>query len=111
MKLLNIQNKFIEGKPCKNNIVKGRSNTGKTEAFLHRILNLVNNFAFEKEDKILFVQKEKGLLDKIESRFNKVKFNNNYKYISLLSSDVEPEFITLNELILKYSDGSVLKME
>ena len=108
MKLLNIQNKFIEGKHCKNNIVKGRSNTGKTEAFLHRILNLVNNFAFEKEDKILFVQKEKGLLDKIESRFNKVKFNNNYKYISLLSSDVEPEFITLNELILKYSDGSVL---
>ena len=108
MKLLNIQNKFIEGKPCKNNIVKGRSNTGKTEAFLHRILNLVNNFAFEKEDKILFVQKEKGLLDKIESRFNKVKFNNNYKYILLLSSDVEPEFITLNELILKYSDGSVL---
>lgn len=108
MKLLNIQNKFIEGKPCQNNIVKGRSNTGKTEAFLHRILNLVNNFAFEKEDKILFVQKEKGLLDKIESRFNKVKFNNNYKYISLLSSDVEPEFITLNELILKYSDGSVL---
>ena len=108
MKLLNIQNKFIEGKPCKNNIVKGRSNTGKTEAFLHRILNLVNNFAFEKEDKILFVQKEKGLLDKIESIFNKVKFNNNYKYISLLSSDVEPEFITLNELILKYSDGSVL---
>lgn len=108
MKLLNIQNKFIEGKPCKNSIVKGRSNTGKTEAFLHRILNLVNNFAFEKEDKILFVQKEKGLLDKIKSRFNKVKFDNNYKYISLLSSDVEPEFITLNELILKYSNGSVL---
>ena len=108
MKLLNIQNKFIEGKPCKNSIVKGRSNTGKTEAFLHRILNLVNNFAFEKEDKILFVQKEKGLLDKIKSRFNKVKFDNNYKYISLLSSDVEPEFITLNELIIKYSNGSAL---
>ena len=108
MKLLKIQNKFIEGKPYKNSIVKGRSNTGKTEAFLHRILKLVNNFAFEKEDKILFVQKEKGLLDKIKSRFNKVKFDNNYKYISLLSSDVEPEFITLNELILKYSDGSVL---
>lgn len=108
MKLLKIQNKFIEGKPYKNSIVKGRSNTGKTEAFLHRILNLVNNFAFEKEDKILFVQKEKGLLDKIKSRFNKVKFDNNYKYVSLLSSDVEPEFITLNELILKYSDGSIL---
>ena len=108
MKLLNIQNKFIEGKPCKNNIVKGRSNTGKTEAFLHRILNLVNNFAFEKEDKILFVQKEKGLLDKIKSRFNKVKLDNNYKYISLLSSNVEPEFITLNELILRYSNGSIL---
>ena len=30
MKLLKIQNKFIEGKPCKNSIVKGRSNTGKT---------------------------------------------------------------------------------
>ena len=108
MKLLNIQNKFIEGKPCKNSIVKGRSNTGKTEAFLHRILNLVNNFAFEKEDKILFVQKEKGLLDKIKSRFNKVKLDNNYKYISLLSSNVEPEFITLNELILRYSNGSIL---
>lgn len=108
MKLLKIQNKFIEGKPCKNSIVKGRSNTGKTEAFLHRILNLVNNFAFEKEDKILFVQKEKGLLDKIKSRFNKVKLDNNYKYISLLSSNVEPEFITLNELILRYSNGSIL---
>ena len=59
MKLLKIQNKFIEGKPYKNSIVKGRSNTGKTEAFLHRILKLVNNFAFEKEDKILFVQKGK----------------------------------------------------
>lgn len=108
MKLLKIQNKFIEGKPCKNSIVKGRSNTGKTEAFLHRILNLVNNFAFEKEDKILFVQKEKGLLDKIKSRFNKVKLDNNYKYISLLSSNMEPEFITLNELILRYSNGSIL---
>ena len=108
MKLHKIQNKFIEGKPCKNSIVKGRSNTGKTEAFLHRILNLVNNFAFEKEDKILFVQKEKGLLDKIKSRFNKVKLDNNYKYISLLSSNVEPEFITLNELILRYSNGSIL---
>lgn len=108
MKLLKIQNKFIEGKPCKNSIVKGRSNTGKTEAFLHRILNLVNNFAFEKEDKILFVQKEKGLLDKIKSRFNKIKLDNNYKYISLLSSNVEPEFITLNELILRYSNGSIL---
>ena len=108
MKLLKIQNKFIEGKPCKNSIVKGISNTGKTEAFLHRILNLVNNFAFEKEDKILFVQKEKGLLDKIKSRFNKVKLDNNYKYISLLSSNVEPEFITLNELILRYSNGSIL---
>ena len=108
MKLLNIQKKFVEGKPCKNNIVKGRSNTGKTEAFLHRILNLVNNFAFEKEDKILFVKKEKGLLEKIKSRFNKVKNDNNYKYISLLSSDVEPEFMTLDELVNKYSDDSVL---
>lgn len=60
MKLLNIQNKFIEGKPCKNNIVKGRSNTGKTEAFLHRILNLVNNFAFEKRIKFYLFKRKKG---------------------------------------------------
>ena len=108
MKLLKIQNKFIESKPCKNIIVKGKSNTGKSEAFLYRILNLINNFAFEKEDKILFVQKEKGLLDKIKSRFEKVKKDNNYKYISLLSADIEPEFITLSDLINKYSNNVTL---
>lgn len=108
MKLLNIQKKFIESKPFHCNIVKGKSNTGKTEAFLHRIVNLVNNFAYEEEDKILFVQKEKGLRDKFITRYKKVKEENEYLYASLLSSEVEPEFLCLNELIDRYSGEAKL---
>ena len=108
MKLLKIQKKFIESKPVEVNIVKGKSNTGKSEAFLHRILNLVNNFAYEEEDKILFVQKEKGLKEKFKDRYKNIKEKYNYTYISLLSSQVEPEFLSLNDLIERHlSDKAV----
>lgn len=102
MKLFNIQKKFIESKPCEKNIVKGNSNSGKTESMLHRVLYLINNFAYEEKDRILFVQKEKRVKDKVIERFKKIKEKNKYDYLSLLSSQVKPEFYTLRELIDKF---------
>lgn len=105
MKLFNIQKKFIENKPCEKNIVKGNSNTGKSEAMLQRVLYLMNNFAYEENDRILFVQKGIGLKEKIVARFKKLKETNKYNYFSLLASDVEPEFFDLGELIKKFTKG------
>ena len=104
MNLLKIQNKFIGAKPYECNIVKGKSNTGKTEALLHRVLNVVHNYAYEEDDKILFVQKEKHLKDKFKLRYEKIQANNTYDYYSLLSSNKEPEFISFDELINRYSE-------
>ena len=104
MKLLKVQERFIKSKPNEYNIIKGRSNTGKSEAILHRILNMSNNFAYEEEDKILVVQKEKNSKDNLESRYKDVKNKHDFKYVSLLSSKNDPEFITLSKLISKYSN-------
>lgn len=107
MNLLKIQNRFIYAKPYEYNIVKGKSNTGKTEALLHRVLNVVNNYAYEEDDKILFVQKENNICDKLIKRYEDIKKNNEYKYISLLTSDNSPEFCTLETLIKKYSNNKI----
>lgn len=105
MNLLKIQERFIESKPHEFNIVKGKSNTGKSEAILHRILNMYNNFAYDEEDRILVVQKEESLKKKLESRYKDVKSKNNFRYVSLLSSKNDPEFITFNNLIERYSNN------
>lgn len=104
MNLLKVQERFIKSKPNEYNIIKGRSNTGKSEAILHRILNMSNNFAYEKEDEILVVQKEKNSKNNLESRYKDVKNNYDFKYVSLLSSNKDPEFITLDKLISRYSN-------
>ncbi|MDS0524271.1 transcriptional repressor LexA [Clostridium sp. SHJSY1] len=108
MRLLNIQKKFIKSKPVEISILKGKSNTGKTEAILHRILNLINNFAYEEDDKILVVQKEEKLKDKYLNRYNFFKNENEYSYISLLSTDKEPDFLSFNNIVDIYSKGSSL---
>ncbi|MBE6046941.1 MAG: repressor LexA [Clostridium sp.] len=105
MNMLKIQERFIKSKPTEYSIIKGKSNTGKSEAILHRILNMSNNFAYDEEDKILVVQKEKSMKAKLENRYKDVKSRYNFKYLSLLSSNKEPEFITLKDLIEKYSNN------
>lgn len=99
MKLLNIQKKFIEFKPVKNLIIKGKANTGKREALLHRILYLINNFAYEPEDKLLVIEKEEKDKKNLESRYKDLKEKNKYNYYSLLSTDKEPIFKSFSELI------------
>ncbi|MBD7911564.1 MULTISPECIES: transcriptional repressor LexA [Clostridium] len=108
MKLLKIQKKFIESKPVEINILKGKSNTGKSEAILHRILNLSNNFAYENDDKILVIQKEEKLKDKFLNRFVFFKKENEYTYMSLLSTDKAPEFLSIKEVVEKYSTNKKL---
>jgi SOS regulatory protein LexA len=104
MKLLRIQKKFIESKPVEINILKGKSNTGKSEAILHRILNLTNNFAYEEDDKILVVHKEEKLKNRFLSRYSFFKDKNKYAYMSLLSTDEEPEFLLIKDIVEKYSN-------
>lgn len=104
MKLLRMQKKFIDSKPFELNIVKGKSNTGKSEAILHRILKLVNNFAFQEEDNILVVHKNAKQKESFAKRYKEVKEKHNYSYMSLLPSNNEPYFISLSELVNKYSN-------
>lgn len=108
MKLLNMQKKFINSKPCEYSILKGNSNTGKSEAILHRALNLVSNFAYEEEDKILFVHKESSVKEKLATRYNEINAKNKYAYMSLLTSDIEPEFSSLSEIVEKYIGKTTL---
>lgn len=105
MNLLKIQERFIQSKPTEYSIVKGKSNTGKSEAILHRILNMSNNFAYDEDDRILVVQKDEASKSKLQDRYKDVKSKNDFKYMSLLSSNKEPEFITLKDLIEKYSNN------
>ena len=105
MNLLKIQERFIQSKPTEYSIVKGKSNTGKSEAILHRILNMSNNFAYDEDDRILVVQKDEASKSKLQDRYKDVKSKNDFQYMSLLSSNKEPEFITLKDLIEKYSNN------
>ena len=101
MILKNMQEKFIRSKPLKNIILRGKSNSGKREALLHRILFLINNFAFDVNDKIIFIEKDEKEKNKIEKRYLEIKNKNEYRYNSLLNIGIEPEFVTLNELVNK----------
>lgn len=101
MFLKNNQRKFVECKPIKNIILRGKSNNGKREALLNRILYLVNNFAFEINDRIIFILKNKNDLLNIIQRYEKINGENKYNYFSLLNMGVQPEFITLQDLISK----------
>ena len=57
MELLKIQKRFIKSKIIKNIVIKCKGTSGNLEALLHRILYLKSNYDFEKEDKILLVEK------------------------------------------------------
>lgn len=108
MKLFNIQKKFIEAKPCEKNIIKGKSNSGKSEALLHRVLYLINNYAYESNDRILFVQKSEGFKEKIKTRFKEMREENKYNYFSLLAAEVEPEFLSLKELVSNFTKRQLI---
>ena len=77
-----MQEKFIRSKPLKNIILRGKSNSGKREALLHRILFLINNFAFDVNDKIIFIEKDEKEKNKIEKRYLEIKNKNEYRYNS-----------------------------
>ena len=102
MNLLSIQKKFIFSKPNLFNILKGKCNSGKTTAFLHRLLYLINNFAYEDKDNILFIDKKS--VKKVKKEFTVIKDENKYEYISLLNNNVEPQFKTLENIICENFD-------
>lgn len=99
MILKNMQEKFIKSKPFNNLILRGKSKSGKREALLHRILFLINNFAFDVNDKIIFIEKDEKEKSKIEKRYLDIKNKDEYRYSSLLNIGIEPEFSTLSELL------------
>ena len=103
MKLWINQNKYVISKPKEFVILKGKIGTGKSEAMLHRMLNIKNNFSFEEGDRILFIVKDRKDLKNIKSRYKIAEENNEYMYMSLLSSKFEPEFYTFNDFMKEYS--------
>ena len=107
MKLFKTQIKFIESKPYFLNILKGKSNTGKSESILHRVLKVIGNFAYEEDDNVLLVYKDSKEKNEAIKRYSKLKEKNKYAYMSLLSSNNEPCFRTFNELIESLSENRV----
>ena len=103
MKLWINQNKYVISKPKEFVILKGKIGTGKSEAMLHRMLNIKNNFSFEDGDRILFITKDEKSLKNIRKRYKIAAENNEYKYMSLLSSKFEPEFYSFKEFTEKYN--------
>ena len=99
MKLLELQKKYIESKPFKVSLIKGLSNSGKSTAAFYRIINLVNNYAFDHKDNILFVNKNKNDLVESKLEYKKIDNNEKYTFLSLLSTSKEPEFIQFDNLL------------
>ena len=101
MTLTKIQNRFIKCKPISNIVIKGKKNTGKTNALLHRILYLINNFAYENEDNIIYISKKKKDALNAKALFSNILERNKYDYLSLLSVEIDPIFTSLEEIISK----------
>lgn len=102
------QYKYVKSKPKEFIILKGKNNTGKSEAMLHRMLNIKNNFSFEEGDRILFITKNKKSLQKMKERYFISEKSNEYLYMSLLSSKYEPEFYDLEKLVNEYGSQEKL---
>lgn len=99
MKLLEIQKKYINSKPFKISLIKGLSNSGKSIAAYYRIINLINNYAFDGKDSILFINKNKNDLHLNKLEYEKVDNDEKYTFLSLLSTDKQPEFMQFNDLL------------
>ena len=98
MELTNIQNKFIKIKPIENIIVRGRSSEN-TDVLLHRIMYLKNNYLYEEDDNVLYIEKDDKNIVNIRDRYNKINKKYEYSYYSLLSSTKSPIICSYNDLI------------
>lgn len=102
MELLKIQKRFIKSKIIKNIIIKCKGTSGNLEALLHRILYLKSNYDFEKEDKILLVEKNHKKIKDIRNKYKIINDKFKYDYYSLLQDFKMPDILSYNELIENY---------
>lgn len=98
MEFRNIQKKFIKIKPVENIIVRGRS-SDNVDILLHRIMYLKNNYLYEKDDNILYIEKDNKNIDNIRDRYNEINREYEYSYYSLLSSTKSPTICSYSDFI------------
>lgn len=102
MELLRVQKRFIKSKIIKNIIIKCKANSGNLESLLHRILYLKSNFDYEKEDRILLVDKNIRKISDIKNVYSKINEKYKYNYYSLLEDFKMPDILSYKDLIEKY---------
>lgn len=101
MKLTNAQNKYINNKYLGRQILRGKSNTGKTTASLHRLVNLKNNYSLRDDDRLLYISYEDKSLNNISKEFRNI--DSKKEYISLFSFiENKVDFYNMDNLIDKY---------
>lgn len=102
MELLRVQKRFIKSKIIKNIIIKCKAKSGNLESLLHRILYLKSNFDFEKEDRILLVEKSDKKIIDIQKKYNIINNEHKYDYYSLLEDFKVPDILSYKDVIESY---------
>lgn len=85
------QLKIIKSKPNGYNLVKGKTQTGKTTTVLNRIPLLLNSYCLEENDSILMIVPSKKSLEKVENIYNNLD-NKEYHQESFFEKDIEKHF-------------------
>ncbi|MBU3161428.1 hypothetical protein KPL37_17110 [Clostridium frigoris] len=67
------QRKLVQSKPAGHSLIRGVAGLGKTTVAVNRIPFLLENYCFDKDDKILMVTYNKSLISYIKYIYDKVQ--------------------------------------
>lgn len=102
---LNIeQKKIIQSKPNGHILIKGVAGSGKTTVAVHKIPILLQNYCFEKDDRILVLTYNKSLVNYVNYIYEKLELEKEQEIISLLAVDDKNklEIKTVDSIIYRY---------
>ncbi|WP_461207282.1 transcriptional repressor LexA [Clostridium sp. DL1XJH146] len=80
------QKKIIQGKPTGHALIRGVAGSGKTTVAVHKIPFLIDNYCFDKDDKILMVTYNKTLVKYIKHIYEKVDKDTQLSFDSIVNN-------------------------
>lgn len=100
------QRRIIENKPNGHVLVKGVAGSGKTTVAVHKIPFLLNDYTYEKDDKILVITYNKSLINYIKYIYEEIERNKENEQLTLgiyESGDKDKLYIeTIDNMMFKY---------
>ncbi|MBX4271087.1 transcriptional repressor LexA [Clostridium estertheticum] len=97
------QRKLVQSKPAGHSLIRGVAGSGKTTVAVNRIPFLLENYCFDKDDKILMVTYNKSLISYIKYIYDKVEKDREYEIISLFEIDKSKlEIKNIDALMYRY---------